>query len=199
MNHRRMPTVAVVGAIVLGACGDPGNAPVTDRQPSREELEAVWAEAQPIIDAEVSKEEGRSALQFPCGLYDKEAASALLSAEIGSPGFAREYKTRDRDSWQADACSWSSLNGGPSLGVWVSRPRHFAMGGVQCFGMEGEQTESSYGGQILWVFQGSFAWSKLLVCRDDALFEIEIHRGPGDEVAARELTDRIALHAINSL
>ena len=85
------------------------------------------------------------------------------------------------------------------MNVWVSRPNQFADGQVQCFGMYEEETAQAHGGLSLWFFQGGFAWARLLVCRDDALFEIEIHNGPADEGEARDLTDRIARDVIGAL
>ncbi len=200
MNQRKMMACVLV---LLVACGEPTDSSAQNREPTREELEAVWEEVQPIIDEELAKEDARSAIRFPCTLYGRDAASALLHAEPATPGYVpgyvHEYKSHNDSSWQADACSWNSWDSGPSMNVWVSRPNQFADGQVQCFGMYEEETAQAHGGLSLWFFQGGFAWARLLVCRDDALFEIEIHNGPADEGEARDLTDRIARDVIGAL
>ena len=191
-------TICASSALLL-ACGDSRDAPILDREPAREELEAVWREAEPIIDDELAKEEARSAVQFPCTLYDKEAVNALLHAELEAPQFAHVYQSLNEDGWQSNACSWNHWDSGPSLNVWVSRPNQFGDRGVQCFGMEDVQIEQAHGGRALWMFVEGFAWARLLVCREDALFEVEVHRGPKDEPEARALTDRVARDVIAAL
>lgn len=177
--------------VTMSACNSDNAAPAS--AVSEEQLEEIMREAQPIIEEELAKEDARSAVRFPCTLLDREAASALLGAELEAPAFAFEHKAENDMSWQAEACSWNSLNEGPDLSIWVSQARHFADGHVQCIGIRDEDVpEPLAGGQGVWDFQASFAWSRLLVCREDALFFIEIHDGPEEEAAARRLTLDIA-------
>ena len=194
---------ALLMLIGLSACGVNDDDTELTRQPTQEELEAVWEEAQPIIEDELAKEDARSAIRFPCTLYDKKAASALLSAELEAPAFAHEIRSSNNIdtgtsySWQSEACSWSNWGDGASLYIWVSRPDDFEDGRVLCHGIYDEDTtEALFGGDSKWVFLKSFAWAKLLVCRDDGLFFVEIHDGPADEAAAKgiamEIADRVA-------
>ncbi len=191
--------IAVVMTQLFG-CGQSDDIPASDYEPSRAELEAVWDEAQIIVEDELAKVEARSAVRFPCTLFDQAAASELLASELEAPGFASEHKTHNDESWQADACSWISWGSGPSMSVWVSRPAHFADGRVRCFGMnDDDETGTSHGGRSSWFYRDSFAWGRLLVCRDDVLFEIEVHGGPAEEVAVRELIGRVARGVVDSL
>jgi len=192
--------LALFSLTVVGACGNSDDAEEPAREPAQAELEAVWGEAQPIIDKEVAKEDARSAARFPCTLFDKESASSLLNAELEAPSFAYEHKNYDDSSWQAEACSWISWGDGPSLSVWVSKPEHFASGSVSCYGFRDEDVpETLLDGQAVWTFQKSFAWAKLLVCRDDALFHVEIHDGPAMESEAKEIALNIASQIAGAL
>ena len=102
-------------------------------------------------------------MRFPCTLYESEAAATLLSTDLEAPVYAHEFKTAQHsdtgivNSWQAESCSWSSKNSGPSLNVWISRPDHFDGGAVQCFGIELEDSEPLLGGESSWFFQATFA------------------------------------------
>lgn len=204
-NSISKPHIVLVVVVLagLGGCGDSGDATQTAREPTQAELEAVWQEAQPIIEDELEKEDARSAVRFPCTLFDKEEAGALLSADVEAPAFTSEFKnvqnidTGDQYSWQAEACSWNNWGDGASLHIWVSRPGDFEDGRVQCHGIYDEDTtEALFGGDSKWEFLESFAWAKLLVCRDDGLFFVEISDGPADEAAAKgiaiEIADRVA-------
>lgn len=194
-------------ATVLVGCSDGDDATQrVEREPTQEELEAAWQEAQPIIEKELAKEDARSAARYPCTLFDKESASALLNASLEAPTFAHEFKnsgnldTGVSHSWEADACSWNNWGDGASLNVWVSKPEHFADGKVSCIGIDDDDiTEALLGGKAEWEFLQSFAWAKLLVCRDDGLFFIEIHDGPTDEAAAKGISIEIASRIAEAL
>lgn len=182
------------------ACEGREESSSTVAQTNEAQFEAIMEQAQPIIDEEIRKEEATSAVRFPCTLLDREAAGALLGAELEAPAFAFEHKAENDISWQAEACSWNSLNEGPDLYIWVSQARHFADGRVQCIGIREEDVpEPLAGGRAVWDFQASFAWSRLLVCRDDALIFIEIHDGPGEEAAARRLSLDVAEKVVAEL
>lgn len=192
-------TILVSILVGLGACGGSQEETQSVRAPAQEELEAVWQEAQPIIEDELAKEEARSAVRFPCTLFDKAAAADLLGAEVEAPAFAHEFKnssnidTGENNAWQAEACSWSNRGDGASLNIWVSRPEHFKDGHVSCYGIYDEDTtEGLLGGQAKWEFLESFGWAKLLVCRDDALVFVEINDGPVEETAAKSIAMEIA-------
>jgi len=159
----------------------------------------VWQEAEPIIDEELAKEAARSAVRYPCTLFDKEAAAALLGATVEAPEYAHEFKnvqnadTGESSSWQAEACSWNNWGDGGSMNVWVSRRDQFPGGTVQCHGIyEEEVTEALFGGTAKWEFLESFGWAKLLVCRDDALFFVEVQGGPTDEATAKRIAAQVA-------
>jgi hypothetical protein len=198
--------LAALVATVLGGCGDGNEVTQAAREPTQEELEAVWQEAQPIIENELAKEDARSAARYPCTLFDKEAASALLNADLEAPAFAHEFMNSSNmdtgvsHSWEADACSWNNWGDGASLSLWVSRPEHFADGRVSCIGIDDDDiTEDLLGGKAEWEFLESFAWAKLLVCRDDGLFFVEVHDGPADEGAAKSITVEIASRIAETL
>jgi hypothetical protein len=198
--------LAALMATVLGGCGDSNEATQTAHEPTLEELEAVWQEAHPIIERELAKEDARSAARFPCTLFDKEAASALLNANLEAPTFAHEFKnlsnldTGNHFSWEAEACSWNNWGDGASMNVWVSKPEHFADGRVSCIGIDDDDiTEALLGGKAEWEFLESFAWAKLLVCRDDGLFFVEVHDGPADEGEAKSISVEIASRIAETL
>jgi len=203
-----LKAVALAALIVVGptACGSPDEEVQTARQPTQEELEAVWQEAQPIIEDELAKEDARSAVRFPCTLFDKAAASELLGTNVEAPAFTHEFMnlsnidTGVSHSWQADACSWNNWGDGASLNLWVSKPEHFPDGRVSCVGIDDDDiTEDLLGGKAEWEFLESFAWAKLLVCRDDGLFFVEIHDGPTDEADAKSISVAVATHVAAAL
>ncbi len=199
MKHSKWIQFAVIPLAALGACGDSDRADVPAREPTQKELEAVWQEAQPIIEDELAKEDARSAVRFPCTIMDKEVASALLGSALEAPMYAHEYRndsnidTGESVSWQAEACSWNNWGDGASLNIWVSRPNHFVDGRVHCYGIDdADSMETLLGGKAKWEFLESFAWAKLLVCRDDSLFFVEIHDGPQNEAEAKAIAAEIA-------
>lgn len=204
----RKITVACCVLIFVGssACGGSDQDAQSAHQPTQAELEAVWQETQPIIDEELAKEDARSAVRFPCTLYEQTVASDLLDGDVEPPMYAHEFKrsndidTGESISWQAEACTWSARDDGASLYVWVSMPEHFEDGRVSCNGInDDESTEALLGGKAQWEFLESFAWAKLLVCRDDSLFFLEIHDGPVEEASARDLALRIARQLVDFL
>lgn len=190
----------------LTACGGGEEEVQSAQEPTQEELEAVWDEAQAVIEEELVKEDARNAARFPCTLFDKTTASNLLGAEVEAPVFAHEFKnssnidTGDNYSWQAEACTWSNWGDGASLNIWVSRPEHFEDGRVSCYGIYDEDTTEAWlDGKSKWEFLESFAWAKLLVCRDDGLFFVEIHDGPTDEAAAKGIAMEISNRVVSAL
>jgi hypothetical protein len=210
MTANRTTVYAVVAVVFafagLGACGSSADEPQPAREPTQQELEAVWKETQPIIKEELAKEEARNAVRFPCTLFDRQAAGELLGTDVVAPEYAHEFKnTSDADtgeafSWEADACTWSNAGDGASLNLWVSKRQHFKDGRVSCHGIyEEDVTEPFLGGNAKWEFLESFAWAKLLVCRDDGLFFIELHHGPSDETEARGVVNEVAARIAGAL
>lgn len=179
---------------LIGACGDSEPVETPPQEPSNVEFEELWAkEIQPTIDQEIAKVEARSAIRYPCTLFSKEEASELLKSEVEAPSYAFENRSLNADSWQAEACTWHRSVEGPNLSIWVSKPDHFADGRVSCYGIsEADVPETLLNGQALWTFRKRYGWAELLVCREDALFHVEIHDGPADESAAREIALTIA-------
>lgn len=190
----------------LGACGQGDEMTEAVREPTQEELEAAWHEAQPIIEKELAKEDARSAVRFPCTLFDQVSASELLGTVVEAPGFAHEFKSSNNIdtgvslSWEADACSWNNWGDGANLYIWVSKPEHFADGRVSCNGIdEDDVTEALLGGKAEWTFLESFAWAQLLVCKEDGLFFVEVHDGPADEAKAKNLAIEVATRVAAAL
>jgi hypothetical protein len=179
---------------LLGACGDSDRAETPPQEPNDAEFEALWAkEIQPTIDQEIAKVEARSAIRYPCTLFSKEMASELLMSEVEAPSYAFENRTLNSDAWRAEACTWHRSAEGPILSIWISKPDHFDDGRVSCYGIsDADVPETLLDGQALWTFRKRYGWAELLVCRDDALFHVEIQDGPADEAAAREIALTIA-------
>ncbi|MCU7811187.1 MAG: hypothetical protein KZQ77_08110 [Candidatus Thiodiazotropha sp. (ex Notomyrtea botanica)] len=192
---------AVSGVMIfLAACGDVPQPTDMSEADRRAELEAVWQEAQPIIEEELAREEARSAVRFPCTLYDKAAASALLNADLQAPNYTFEHRNEDANTWSSVACSWSSRDSGPDLNIWVSRPEHFEGGMVKCFGLESDDKDApALSDRSSWWFQRTFGWARLRACYADSLFEVEIMDGPTDEAAARDLAVQVGQHLITTL
>jgi hypothetical protein len=198
---RRLYGFVVSAAVTaLVACGDSSPPADVSDPVKRAEREAVWEAAEPIIEQELSKEESRSAVRFPCTLYDQAAASALMNAALDAPNFSLEHRNEDADSWSSVACSWNSLNSGPDLSVWVSRPDHFDGGAVRCFGLEPEDNaEPELGARSSWWFQEAFGWSRLRGCGEGYLFQVEIMNGPTDDAAARGLSTQVGQRLVEIL
>ncbi len=190
----RILFIAVL-ATLLAACGGPHDSNAvgdadsdTVRAVSEAELEAIWKATEPIVEAELAKDDAQSAARFPCTLYSKESASELLGSNLESPVYASEYKNRDGLEFKADACSWSSWGTGPDLYVWASRPSQFPGGVVPCSTLSSDSpTETILDGIAEWNWQESFGWARLQVCRSDGLFFVEIHDVSVGEQAARDL------------
>ncbi|HNP65238.1 MAG TPA: hypothetical protein PKH39_14980 [Woeseiaceae bacterium] len=198
--------ITVLMVLAANACSGDDETLSSAREPTQEELEAVWQEAQPIIADELAKEDAKSAVRFPCTVFDRQSAGELLGNELDAPMYAHEFKntsnldTGEQFSWEADACTWSNTGDGANLTIWVSRPQDFKDGRVRCHGFYDEDiTEPFLGGNAKWEFLESFAWAKLLVCRDDGLFFIEIHDGPSDETDARRITNDAAARIVGAL
>jgi hypothetical protein len=203
---KKVAALSILSLAGLRAYSEADGAPQEAPEPSQTELEAVWQEAEPIIEDELAKEATRSAVRYPCALFDKEAAGALLSAKVDAPEFAHEFKTvtnadtGESSTWEAEACSWNNWGDGASMNIWVSRRDQFPDGKVLCHGIYDEdKTESLFGGTAKWEFLESFGWAKLLVCRDDTLFFAEIHDGPMVEAEARRVAAQVAMRIVNSL
>ncbi|MDH4071514.1 MAG: hypothetical protein OEV41_00250 [Gammaproteobacteria bacterium] len=173
----------------LAACG--GSEPEAPPAPEAD-VAAILESVEPIVQQQLEREVARSAVQYPCTLYDATVASVMLGGEVNTPNYTYEHMSFNDDAWEAEACSWSDWSDGPTLSVWVSRPQHFADNAVHCFGAMPGTPEEMLGGRAVWNFEGSFGWAQLHVCRDDGVFSVEIHGGPADEPAARELATRIA-------
>jgi hypothetical protein len=184
----------------IGACGRSDRGEEPTRKATQEELAAVFQEVQPIIDKELAKVDARNAIRFPCTVFTKEAAGAILKSDVEAPGYAYENRTLNDDAWISEACLWRRSADGPNLDIWVSKPEHFADGSVSCYGIgDADKPEALLGGQAIWTFRKRYGWAELLVCRDDALFHVEINDGPTAESEAREIAIAVASEIAKAL
>lgn len=192
--------LVVIPLTVVSACGSSDRAEEPTREATQEELEAVLQEVQPIIEQELAKVDARNAIRFPCTLLTKEAAGALLNSDVEAPGYKYENRTLNKDAWISEACLWRRSADGPNLSVWVSKPEHFVDGSVSCYGISGADVpEALLNGRAVWTFRKRYGWAELLVCRDDALFYVEIQDGPTEESEARKIAIAVASEIAKAL
>lgn len=192
--------LVVIPLTVVSACGSSDRAEEPTREATQEELEAVLQEVQPIIDKELAKVDARNAIRFPCTLFTKEAAGALLDSDVEAPSYQYENRTLNKDAWISEACLWRRSADGPNLSIWVSKSEHFVDGTVSCYGIsDADKPEALLGGQAVWTFRKRYGWAELLVCRDDGLFHVEIYEGPTGESDAREIAIAVASEIAKAL
>jgi hypothetical protein len=191
----------VLSVFLLSSCGSA----TTDTDESAaardtpRQSEARQQEAQDIIEQQMKSLQEKEASTFPCRLWSQEAIEALAGNPLdkGSYTFVNAFEN-DRE-YQREECSWSAKGGqGTAVGLWVSLPKHFASGQVECSPGSEHAKIAGIGDQAWWDYQKFAGMGTLRVCSARAMLEVNVDLEGNDEALARTIAQTMSEHVLAS-
>lgn len=194
--------VVMVMGWLLSASPGAGDAEAGDTalaQAPPEQAERIDKEAQKIIDEQMKSLQDREAATFPCSLFPHADIEALAGNPLDKGSYAfNKVSTNDRQ-YQSESCDWSAAGGdGNEVGLWVSLPKHFASGQVECMPGSDHQKTPGLGDQAWWDYKKFFGMGTLRVCSAKAMLEVRVTVTSKDEKLARKITQTIAQKVLAS-
>ena len=192
--------VVMVMGWLLSASPGAGDAEARDTtlaQAPSEQSAPIDKEARKIIDEQTERLQDREAATFPCSLFPQADVEALVGNPLGKGSYAfNNVSTNDRQ-YKSESCDWSAAGGdGNEVGLWVSLPKHFASGQVECIPGSEHQKTPGLGDQAWWDYKKFFG--TLRVCSAKAMLEVTVTVTSKDEKLARKIAQTIAQRVLAS-
>jgi hypothetical protein len=156
-------------------------------------------QAQAIIDQQLQRMQEREAATFPCSLFPQAELEALLGNPLDKGSYAFNNVSDNDHSYKSESCAWSAAQGsGNEADLWVSQPKHFVSGQVECSPGSGQEI-SGIGDQAWWNFQKYFGTGTLRVCSTQAMLEVKITMAGKNEAKARKIAGTMAEKVLESV
>lgn len=187
MNVRAAAWMAM-SLVLLSSCGTPDRAKeATPPQATPEQIKQQQ-EAGKIIDQQLARVKQKEAATFPCSLFSQQEIETLVGNAVDSGSYAFNHVTHDKHQFRSESCDWSAKGGeGNGVGLWVSLPKHFDSGNVECSPGSANTKTSGIGDQAWWDYQKYFGMGTLRVCSAKAMLEVKVTVKSREEHAARTI------------
>jgi hypothetical protein len=187
--------------VCLSSCGTPDK-PKEETPPAQatpEQVEQMQKEADKIIDQQLGNMRKKEASTFPCSLFTKEEIESLVGNPLDSGSYAFNNVMENDRSYKSETCDWSAGFGeGNEAGLWVSLPKHFASGKVECSPGSTNREITGLGDRAWWEYMKSFGMGTLRVCSEKAMLEVKVRERSKDEAAARRIAQTMAERVLAS-
>lgn len=168
-------------------------------QPPSGQVEGIDPQAQKIIDQQMKGLQEREAATFPCSLFPQAEIDALVGNPLDKGSYAFNHRVEDDRQYKSESCDWSVVGGeGNEVGLWVSLPRHFASGQVECSPGSTNRKITGIGDQAWWEYQKYFGMGTLRVCSATAMVEVKVTVENRDEAKAKKIAQTMAERALAS-
>jgi hypothetical protein len=96
-------------------------------------------------------------------------------------------------SYRSESCDWSAKSErGNEVGLWVSLPKHFDSGKVECSPGSATAKISGIGDHAWWEYQTYSGMGTLRVCSAKAMLEAKVTTRSKEEAPARTIAQTIA-------
>jgi hypothetical protein len=191
----------VMSLVCLSSCGtsDKAEEETAPGQASPEQIKQQQKEADRIIDQQLANVRKKEASTFPCSLFPAQELEALVGNPLDSGSYAFNHVTENDRSYKSESCDWSAGFGeGNEARLWVSLPKHFASGTVECSPGSTNSEISGIGDRAWWEYMKSFGMGTLRVCSGKAMLEVKVRVKSKDEAAARKIAEAMANKVLGS-
>jgi hypothetical protein len=150
-------------------------------------------EAQKIIDQQMEVNKQKEASTFPCSLFEQSEIETLVGNPLDKGSYAFNNRFENNHQYKSESCSWSPMQGeGNEVSLWVSQPKHFDSGQVECSPGDDNRKISGIGDQAWWEYQKYFGMGTLRVCSTKAMLEVKVDLTSNDEAMARKIAQTMA-------
>lgn len=195
MLRKSAPWLAM-SLVLLGSCRGAPEKPAEETKPAPATPEQIKTEQQAadkIIEQQLASLKRKEASTFPCRLFPQQDVETLVGNRLEAGSYAFNHVSDNDRSYRSESCDWSAPFGeGNSARLWVSLPKHFDSGKVECSPLSGSKQVSGIGDQAWWDYMKSFGMGTLRVCSDKAMLEVKVRVKSKDENAARAIADTMA-------
>ena len=195
-----VPSMAM-GLVLLSACGtsekakdQPKPAPATPEQ-----IREAQQEADKIIKQQMARVQQKEASTFPCSLFTQQEIEALAGNPLDKGSYALNHVSENDHNYRSESCDWSAKSEqGNEVGLWVSLPKHFDSGKVECSPGSATDKISGIGDQAWWQYQKYYGMATLRVCSAKAMLEAKVTMRSKEEAPARTIAQTIAEKVLTS-
>lgn len=178
----------VVGLVLSFSCG-----PTHTEAEETGQGGQIDKEAQEIIEEQMKSLQEREAATFPCSLFPQAEIEALVGNPLDKGSYTFNHRFEDDRQYQSESCDWSAAGGeGNEVDLWVSLPKHFSSGRVECSPGSDNRKVSGIGDQAWWEYQEYFGMGTLRVCAAQAMVEVQVDLTGNDEAVARKIAQTMA-------
>jgi hypothetical protein len=194
MKQRRVGWMAL-SLVLLSSCGSPDKKTddTTPAQATPEQVKKAQEEAGKIIDQQLASVQRKEAATFPCSLYSQQEIDALAGNPLQAGSYTFNHVSHNDHKFRSESCDWSAKSGeGNEVGLWVSLPKHFDSGKVECSPGNANTKISGVGDQAWWEYQKYFGMGTLRVCSAKAMLEVKVDLTTKEESAARTIAQAVA-------
>lgn len=180
--------------LVLSACrsSDSKNEAAAP-PPTPEHVEAKQQEADKIIEQELTKVQRKEAATWPCSLFPQPEIEALVGNPLDKGSYAFNNVSENDHEYKSESCDWSARSDeGNEVGLWVSVPKHFKSGRVECSPGGVNQEISGIGDRAWWEYEKYWGRGALRVCSAKAMLEVKVTVKSKDEATAKKIAETMA-------
>ncbi len=192
---RRWVGWLAMNLLLLSACGSPEKKSddTAPAQVTPEQVKKAQQEAEKVIAQQMANVQKKEASTFPCSLFPQAEIEALAGNPLQTGSYTFNHVTHDDHEFRSESCDWSAKGGeGNEVGLWVSLPKHFNSGKVECSPGSPNTKTSGIGDQAWWDYQKYFGLGTLRVCSDKAMLEVKVDLTSKEEATARAMAEKIA-------
>jgi hypothetical protein len=184
---------AVMGMLFLAACSSSNKQASETAEPTPEQVKAMQREADKIIDQQMTKLQKKEASTWPCSLFSQSEIEALAGNPLDKGSYAFNNVSDNDHEYKSESCGWSASGGGSNeISLWVSLPKHFKSGRVECSPGSTDKKISGIGDQAWWEYQKYWGAGTLRVCSEKAMLEVKATMKGAEEAAVRKTAQAVA-------
>jgi hypothetical protein len=158
-----------------------------------EQIQAMQKDADKTIAREMARVQQKDASTWPCSLFPQAEAEALVGNPLDKGSYTFNNVTDNDHQYKSESCAWSASGGGGNeASLWVSLPKHFDSGQVECSPGSGNKQVSGIGNSTWWDYQKYWGAGTLRVCAAKAMLEVKVTLKSKDEAATRKIAEEMA-------
>jgi len=185
----------IMGLGLLAACSSSDNdsdETLSDAS-NPAQIEQMQQDAQKIIDQQMNRMQQKEAATWPCSLFPQADIEALAGNPLDKGSYTFVNAFEDDHQYKREACDWSARgDDGNEISLWVSLPKHFGSGHVECSGGDASKALAGIGDQAWWDYQKYWGMGTLRACSDKAMLEVKVTEKGKDEAAAKNTAMKVA-------
>ena len=194
--------VSIAASTVLfSSCGsDEARTQQAPPKPAPEQAKEAQREADKIVKQQMANLQQKEASTYPCSVFTQQEIEALAGNPLDTGSYAFNNVSEDNHEYKSVSCGWSAKSAEANeVALWVSLPKHFNSGKVECSPGAASDKISGIGDQAWWNYQKSWGIGTLRVCSEKAMLETKVTMKGKSEPAAKTAAQAIAEKVLGSL